>query len=333
MRQTLRLVWLLSVLSLSCERGPAVTLARGALALTVQLPALYPETIEYDATRGKFLVGSFRQGAIYVVDDQGATSPLVTDPRLCSVLGIAVDAQRGRLWAVSSDLGASIKPSSAGPKHLAFVGEYELSTGKPLAYADLAPLVPGNHLLNGLALDTAGNAYVTDSFSPLIYKVSAAGNASVFLHSAEFEGDGINLNGLVVHPDGYLLVVKKSDGALFKVPLATPSAFTRVKLDRPLLAGDGLVLVGKSDLLVVANQTPNAKPNAVFTLTSSDGWASARPGATLPLGNVYPTTAVLREQKIYVVHSQLNQLIQAPPPQKSGFQARAMIEEVARVVH
>ncbi|MEO8901496.1 MAG: hypothetical protein ABI488_07210 [Polyangiaceae bacterium] len=47
---------------------------------------------------------------------------LVDDPRLCSVLGIAVDAERGQLWAVNADLGASTRPSAAGPKHLAAVG-------------------------------------------------------------------------------------------------------------------------------------------------------------------------------------------------------------------
>jgi hypothetical protein len=249
---------------------------------------------------------------------------------LCSVLGIAVDAPRDRLWAVSSDLGASVKPSSAGPKHTAAVGLYQLSSGKPLAFVDLAPLSAGPHLLNGLALDGAGNAYVTDSFSPTIYKVDAAGAASIFLQSAQFEGDGINLNGLVVHPDGYLLVVKKSDGALFKVPLDRPSAFTRVQLERPLLAGDGLVLVGKRTLLVIANQTPSAKSNAAISITSSDGWSNARTSATLPLGNVYPTTAVRRDDRLYVVHSELNQLIQAPAEQKATFQARAVIEEIGR---
>src|SRR5688572_28549228 len=103
-----------------------------------------------------------------------------------------------------------------GPRRLAGVGIYDLKTGKPLSYVDLGPLAEGPHLMNGIALDPSGNAYITDSFSPVIYKVTAEGSASIFLRDERFAGKAINLNGVVVHPDGYLLVIKKSDGALFK---------------------------------------------------------------------------------------------------------------------
>jgi sugar lactone lactonase YvrE len=314
-----------------CARAAVVTLARSGQPVTVQMPALYPETIEYSSGSGKFLLGSFREGAIYEVDDKGNTSRLVDDPRLCSVLGIAVDAKRGRLWAVNSDMGASIKPSAAGPKNLAAVGVYNLSTGQALDYVDLAPLVPGAHLLNGIAVDSAGNAYITDSFSPTIYKIDAKGKARVFLQNELFKGDGINLNGVVVHPSGFLLVIKKSDGTLFKVPLADPSRFSKVDIDRRLVGGDGLVLIGKRNLVLIANQTPTMASNSAFSLFSEDGWASAKIAAVQELGDVYPTTAVLRDERLYVVHSKLNELIQAPPVEKAGLRIEATIEQIGKI--
>jgi hypothetical protein len=315
----------------ACGGATSVRFDTAGSALAVRQPALYPETLEYDAAHDTFLVSSMRDGAIYRVDAAGVVSPLVRDARLCSVLGIALDAERGRLWAVNSDLGASRRPSASGPRQLAAVGVYDLASGAPIAYVDLAPLVSGPHLLNGIALDAAGNAYVTDSFSPAIYRVDAGGQPSVLIQSEQFAGEGINLNGVVVHPGGYLLVIKKSEGALFKVPLDRPADFTRVAIAAPLFGGDGLIRVGERGLVIVANQVPGAASNAAFALSSSDGWASARLDASRPLGDVYPTTGVVRDGDLYVVYSHLDELIQAPAEQKASLHAEAVIERIGRV--
>jgi hypothetical protein len=300
-------------------------------ALVVRSETLFPETIAYDPTRAAFLLGSFREGAIYSVANDGQVSPLVSDARLCSVLGIAVDASRKRLWAVNADLGACSRPSLAGPKQLSAVAVYDLTTGKALDYFDLGPLLPGPHLLNGIALDEAGNAYVSDSFAPALYKIDAQGHAHVFLRSQLFAGDGINLNGLVVHPDGYLLVIKKSDGRLFKVPLAEPQRFLEVKVDHRLVGGDGVLLVGGRSLVIVANRTPEQTANAAFALTSHDEWLSARVVAKQPLGDDYTTTAVARDGKLYAVSSKLNQLIQARPEARAELRVQATIRQIGRV--
>jgi hypothetical protein len=315
---------------IACGQASA-RLERSGPALVVGSDTLFPETIEYDAARAQFLLGSFREGAIYSVARDGQVTPLVDDPRLCSVLGIAVDPVRGRLWAVNADLGACRKPSVAGPKQLAAVAMYELATGKALGYFDLGPLLPGPHLLNGIALDEAGNAYVSDSFAPALYKIDAQGHASVFVMSPRFAGDGINLNGLVVHPGGYLLVIKKSDGRLFKVPLAEPQRFSQVKVDRPFVGGDGLLLSGARSLVIVANRTPEQTTDAAFALSSRDDWVSARVVEELPLGDDYMTTAVARDGKLYAVSSKLNQLIQARPEARAELRVRATIRQIGRV--
>jgi DNA-binding beta-propeller fold protein YncE len=321
----------LAGLTAGCH-GPTVTLEPPGPALVVRQPALYPETIEYDAARDQFLLGSFRAGAIYAVKRDGAVALVVDDPRLCSVLGIAVDRARNRVWAVNSDLGAGAKLSAAGPKHLAAVAAYDLATGRALHYVDVAPLYGGPHLLNGIALDAAGNAYVSDSFSPVLYRVDADGHASVFLHSQEFNGDGINLNGLVAHPDGYLLVIKKSDGAIFKIPLADPYSSSKVRIRRSFVGGDGVTLATPDTLLIVANQTPVFKSNRVFSLKSTDHWATAEVVAEESLGEDYATTAVRRADELYVVSSRLNQLIQSPPEQQPLLRVEAQVRRIGKVV-
>lgn len=217
---------------------------------------------------------------------------------------------------------------------MAAVGVYDLTTGDALLYVDLTSTYAGPHLLNGIALDAAGSAYVTDSFSPVIYKVDADGSARVFATDPRFAGEGISLNGIVVHPDGYLLVVKKSDGVLFKIPLDTPQSITTVQLGRRLEGGDGLLLLpGAARLLVVANQIPTAATNAVLALSSRDGWQSAEVEGDALLGDVYPTTATLAGDTVYVLHSKLNQLIQAPAEQKGLLRGEATLQEVGRLPH
>ncbi len=282
-----------------------------APAVPIHEPGLYPETIDYDPVQDTFVVGSFRSGAIYRVDGAGHAKLFAGEHAAGSTLGIAVDAQHRRLWAVSADVGAGVRRSAAGPQRSADVTVYDLTTGRVIRHVDLSALVRGPHLLNGVAVDAAGNAYVTDSLSAAIYRVSADGDARVFARDDRFAGPGVGLNGLVVHPHGFLLVIKKSDGALFKVPLGDPKQVSQVKVDGTFVGGDGLTLAGANDLVVVANATPAATTNAAFALASVDDWATAQIYDALPLGDDYPTTAVVRGGTLFVVSSRLDELLHA----------------------
>ena len=87
---------------------------------------------------------------------------------------------------------------------LAAVATYDATTGAPRAYYDLSSLDPGAHLANDLVLDARGNAYVTDSFAPVIYRIDTKGHASIFARDARFKtGEGFNLNGIAMHRGGY----------------------------------------------------------------------------------------------------------------------------------
>jgi hypothetical protein len=152
---------------------------------------------------------------------------------------------------------------------------------------------------------------VTDSLSPVVYRITRDGKASVFARDDRFAGPGINLNGIVFHPGGFLLVVKKSDGALFKVPLDDPGRVSQVRVDGAFVGGDGLLVVGEKDLVIVANATPTAATNAAYALATDDDWATAKVYDVLPLGDDYPTTAVLRDGTIFVVSSKLDALLHA----------------------
>jgi hypothetical protein len=119
--------------------------------------------------------------------------------------------------------------------------------------------------------------------------------------------------------------------SFIKVPLARPDQFSKVTINERFVGGDGVTLVGKKYLVLIANRTPDTASNAAYSLTSDDEWVSAKLTAVQQLGDVYPTTAVLRDGTIYVLHSKLNELLQSPPEQKGQLRMEATIRPIARV--
>ncbi len=300
--------------------------------ISIKKAALYPESLKYNPKTNKFLVGSFRDGGVYEIDQDGHYQRFINDKRLISTLGIWVDEQRNRLLAVSGDLGSSIKAYPKGIKKLAALGIYDLSTGKALHFVNLGDLLPQDpHLANGLTIDSTGNAYVTDSFAPVIYKINVKGEASIFLQSDRFKGKGINLNGIVFHPDGYLIAAMKSTGILFKIPLTEPDSFSEIKLGKKLFGSDGVTLLNNNNLLIVANRASGVNNEKAFIIKSDDHWQTAALVDEYPLGNVYPTTGVVRQGKIYVLHSSLNVLVKAKKENKNNLTQRATIQQIGTI--
>ena len=244
-----------------------------------------------------------------------------------------MDSKLNRLLVVTADIGASLNAYDKGAKKLAALGIYDLVTGEALHFVNLGDLRPeGEHLANGVALDDDGNAYITDSFYPVIYKVDTNGNASVFLENNRFDTNGINLNGLVYHANGYLLVAAKTEGVLFRVPISAPNDFTEIKLGRKIIGLDGVTLVNKNSIVVVANRAANVNTDKAFVITSEDDWGTAQVTAEYEFGNVYPTTSVVRNNKIYVLHSRLNELVRADKETKKRLMTKASIQQIGRVI-
>jgi hypothetical protein len=83
--------------------------------------------------------------------------------------------------------------------------------------------------------------------------------------------------------------------------------------------------------VLIANSTPEHATHAAFSLSSEDCWATAKVIARQPLGDVYPTTAVVRKGTLYVVHSKLGQLIASPPGKKAELRESATIRPIGRI--
>lgn len=265
-----------------------------------------PEGVEYDQANKRFLTGSLAEGTIFEIHDDGAVTPFVTDPALVSSVGIEVDEPRDRLLVANSDR-AVFQPGNTGQAKL---GVYSLTTGERIAMVDLAAVIgtpsdPPAYFANDLTVDGDGNAYVTDTRMNVLYRVGTDYTASVFYRFTALP-DGTALNGIVFHPDGYLLVVAGPN--LYKVPIGNPDGMTQVKVDEPVPGEDGVVWAADGRLIVVSN---NADAPRVVALSSDDDFATAhRVGVAVMHGDGV-TTAAAMGNDIYAIHPHFND---ADPP-------------------
>ena len=275
--------------------------------------ALYPEGVDWDTINKRFMLTSIHQGVVGTVTDDGVYTVFAQDPRMVSAVGIRIDAERDRVLVCNADPGASIYSSPKTTGKLAALAVFQLSTGKLIKYLNLAEGLEGSHFCNDIVIDKDGTAYITDSFSTIIYKVTPEYNSSVFISNKRFAGKAFNLNGIVIK-DNYLLVDKFNEGILFKIPLDTPETFTQVKINEKFDGADGLLWAPDGSLVLIANDSghggfvPGVSTNKTVKLTSSDNWASAEVVKTIDTGDVFATTGVVRDGEIYVVYAMLHVL-------------------------
>ncbi|MBO2011489.1 SMP-30/gluconolactonase/LRE family protein [Hymenobacter negativus] len=270
--------------------------------ISVPQAAFHPEGIQYDEANKRFIVSSRTKGVVSTVRDDSTFAQLADDPRLISTIGVNLDAGRNRVLVAVSDNGANTTRTSATTlRKRAALAIFNNTSGALLNYVDLGGLRPAlNHFANDIAVDAAGNAYVTDSNAPIIYKVDPQGVASVFLENAQFDaGTAFGLNGIVYHPDGYLIVAKANTGTLYKVPIANPASFTAVTnaTGLTLTGADGLLLTDPQTLLLVSGSQ-----STVYRLSSTDAWANVRSTGTFATGAVSPTTITKRGSDAYVLY-------------------------------
>jgi sugar lactone lactonase YvrE len=275
----------------------------------------YPEGIAWSSAQKVFFVSSIHKGVIGKVTPQGSYAPFIHDEKIVSSVGLHFDAKRNLLWVAIGDLGTSTRSNAVTQGKLAAVAAYDVTTGARHAYHDLGGLVEGGHFANDLTVDSAGNVYVTDSFSPVIYRIDAKGDATVFVRSDLFKGEGFNLNGIVYHPDGYLLVGKSNSGEIFRISTTHPSDVHRVRLPEALPGNDGLVLRARDRLTVVQN----SGADRVLDIVSKDGWQSATLQPSRKSAMSFPTTAVLAGKDIYVLNSRLDTLFSKDAPKVSDY--------------
>jgi sugar lactone lactonase YvrE len=265
---------------------------------------IYPEGIAYYPQKEAFLVSSITKGQIGMVDKLGNYSMFLDNENFYSTVGLKIYGNK--LYVAVGDLGLSNRSTATSPTTIARLLIFDLTSKALLNKIDLDTLYSGSHFANDLCVNASGDIYITDSFSPVIYKVSENGTPEVFVTDPRFSGNGINLNGILEHPDGYLLVAKNSDGKLFKVDLRT-KIITEVVLSSPIIGMDGLLLLTDGSLLV----GQNTNQEAYHKLVSTNRFATATITATDSRGLDFATTATLVNGQPYFLNTYISDLFKS----------------------
>lgn len=209
----------------------------------------HPEGVAVDR-QGNVYVGIADTGEIrrYTPDGQASRFAVIGPPATGGMLtGLAFDAE-GSLYAALFS-----RDDNNGIWRVSAEGVVSRFAALPVAFP------------NGLAFDSAGNLYVSDSSGGQIWRIAPDGAASVWKADAMLRGDptgpvaGFTLgaNGVALAPDGtYLSVVVTDYGRLVRVPIGADGAAGPVQIvveHRNLLGSDGLAVDATGRLYVAVN--------------------------------------------------------------------------------
>jgi Cu-Zn family superoxide dismutase len=207
-----------------------------------------PEGVAFDKRSGAFFVGAVGDGTIY----RGTLgSPTVTEfiPGASGKSAIGMKVAKGKLYVAGGNTG-TLSVYNIKTKQL--VGSFETGAGG---------------FLNDLVVTKKGEVFMTDSFRPTLWHLTAAqvaaggGTPEAIPVGPEipYEAGAFNLNGIVaIHGGRHLIVVQSNNGKLFRIDLTGGASSGREihPIDvEPLIGGDGLLL-DEGKLVVVQGGPP-----------------------------------------------------------------------------
>src|SRR5262249_10730993 len=260
----------------------------------------FPESIGTDPRTGLYFTGSLIDGTVFrgtlTASEAQVFLPAGSDGRT-NVAGGKGDAQ-SRTWIADAFNGRVLVHGGSGHLLHAFI---------------LAG--PGQPTVNDIAFSN-GEAYVTDSSRPFLYRIDTNDalepgtttvepwlDVSAAVTYTTGEGPfGVNLNGTVVSPAGTtLLVVQTNTGLLFRVDIASGGITTVAVTGADLLFGDGLLRLG-DDLYVARNAAEE-----IVKLKLGAGWHTATAESTVQNDAfAFPTALAVLHGRLLVTNSQLN---------------------------
>ncbi|KAL4572180.1 hypothetical protein LXL04_018949 [Taraxacum kok-saghyz] len=264
----------------------------------------FRESSKWDDVKRRFIV-SFTDGGglgvVHVPDDHNPNVvlkeiPVVknTDAVGNGTCGVFIDRPRNRVVVAIADVFGNTYSA---------VAAYDMDSWKRLFFTQLSSsAADGKSFADDVTVDTEGNAYVTDAKGTQIWKVGVDGELlsvirSPLFHAKEWYKDLVTLNGIVYHPNGYLLVSHTITGSLFKVEIKNDNKVTVVKVDGSLSIADGMEILSPTKLVV-------AGANGVKLVESKDDWVTASViGRSPVLKHRMATAALVKDGKVYINHA------------------------------
>jgi len=221
------------------KKLPRVTSARELFRLDRQL---IPEGIAWDPQSRCYFVGSVAASRIIRIDARGKVSDFAVAGELRQVLGLALDAGRRRLHAVSTTLVEGARDSVSNR-----VVTYDLATGARVR----SVAVPAATQLNDVTVAASGELYTTDSGAGGVYRIRESGVVDTLVATGRLPG----VNGVAISSDGTGLYLAHSTG-IARFEFATGELLPRIEVPpgETIAAIDGLYADGHT-LIGIQNVT------------------------------------------------------------------------------
>ncbi|CAH2070863.1 unnamed protein product [Thlaspi arvense] len=211
--------------------------------------------------------------------------------------GIVIDRSRNRLLVAVGDLFRNQYSALAA---------YDLSTWRRIFLTELSGHSKEKSFADDVAIDAEGNAYVTDAKGSKIWKVDVNGKLVSTIKSLLFTPPGlfnnlVTLNGIVYHPDGFLIVIHTFSGLLYKIDITENDNSNKVNVIEvtggTLRFGDGIEFLSPTKIVVAGN--PFTK-----LVESSDGWRTASVTGWFSSGMFHRlvSAATVKEGRVYLTH-------------------------------
>ena len=271
--------------------------SHGTIAYRITEKDLIPEGITWSAATHSFYVSSINLKKIVRVDAAtGACSDFVTPDVLEMVfLGMMVDDSQSYLWACGN--------ITDGSEHYSSVSQFDLETGELIKCDMLSD--SSNTLFNDLALDQAGNVFITNTQQNRIYLIDAqTGVLQMFLDSDEIP----NPNGITISPDNKYLYVATGDQGIRIIDIAAREI---INTPDPAIDTNGLdgIKFYKNSIVGVHNGDGNWYV-AQYLLNDTGTQITGRRiiDEKNPLFNI-PTTCVIVDDAVYwLANSQMDHM-------------------------
>lgn len=265
---------------------------------------LIPEGMAYDPVARTLYIGSTYKRKIISISDQGIMKNFISEKQdgIWGVLGLQVDSRRRLLWAAadSGNMPGRIIGIEERDYWNAGVFKYDLDTGR-LIRKYVLEQKPNAHLLNGLAVASNGDLFITDMQAGAIYMIRAEEDElKLFLKTPRLKF----ASGIALADDDWHLFVAHGLG-LEVIDLRTGMSHPLAHAENMTLTGiDGLSFYRGS---LIAHQ--NATLGRIVRYYLSEDMQRVERMETIdahrPDFNIPTTGAVAGDAYYYIANSQL----------------------------
>lgn len=226
-------------------------MGEATLVFTLPEAVLMPESLAWDPSRGKYLVGTVIEGQVLAVDETGQVEELIkadNENGLWAVLDILVDEPRDRLW-VSSAAIPGFREFSPVDKGRSALYEFELGSLE-LVHRYPVPVDGRPHALGSMVQNPDGDIFIADRALPIIYAKRAVDEK---LTGVLGLSDMVSLRDIAMQHDGRIMYIADREMGITVVDFVSQQAAKLVVPETLNLGGIDGLLLSDNHLIVIQN--------------------------------------------------------------------------------